>query len=219
MRKRVTFSVDGTLLKRLDQLVDGIRIRNRSHALEIVLEKLLGADVFILVSNKSEVESAQKRARWLKDSGFNPIFVAPAGIITGESITDPRQGTAAAIFVLQQRIRHTFIVVYDNCPQLDIHDMLRFHHQQGGIATMAVTSAQHPKKFGVVKMRGVQVTDFVEKPKEAESYLVSAGVFIFEPGVFNYIHSSAKSLEQDVLNKLATNQLLNGYLSEEMING
>ena len=218
MRQRVTFSIEGSLLKRLDQLVDGIQIRNRSHALEVVLEKLLGADVFILVNSKKELQDAKERAQWAKDQGFNPVFVAPAGVMAGECIVDPGKGTAAAIRILQPRTKHVFVVIYSDAPKIDVHDMLRFHHRQGGIATLAVTSTTDPKNFGVVKMRGVNVTEFVEKPKKAESYLVSAGIFIFDPEIFKYIAPDANSLEHNVLNNLAQNGLLNGYLFEGLLN-
>jgi NDP-sugar pyrophosphorylase family protein len=217
MRERVTFSIESSLLKRLDQLVDGIRVRNRSHALEIVLERLLGADVFLFVGSKSEMERAEDTLKWVQEQGFTAIVVAPPGVTRGEFIADPGQGTAAALLALQGRVKNTFIIIYADSPKMEIQDMLRFHHSQGGIATLAVTSAKEPKKFGVVKLKGVKIREFVEKPATAHSYLVSSGIFIFEPEVFQYIPPDSKSLEQDVMDMLSKNGLLNGYVFEGLM--
>ena len=217
MRERVTFSIESSLLKRLDQLVDGIRIRNRSHALEIVLEKLLGADVFIFVKDKKQMEDAQKTIAWVKEQGLVPLIVSPPGVASGEFIADPGQGTGAALLSLQGRVKNTFVIVYADAPKVELHDILRFHHNQGGIATLAVTSAKEPKRFGVVKLKGVKVTEFVEKPETAQSYLVSAGIFVFEPEVFQYIPPKSRSLERDSLDILSKNGLLNGYVFEGLM--
>jgi NDP-sugar pyrophosphorylase family protein len=217
MRERVTFSIESSLLKRLDQLVDGIRVRNRSHALEIVLERLLGADVFIFIGDKKQVPTAEKTVKWIKEQGFSVVVVSPPGTTKGEFIADPGQGTAAAMLALQGRVKNTFVIAYADAPKLEIQDMLRFHHNQGGIATLAVTSAKEPKKFGVVKLKGVKVREFVEKPETAQSYLASAGIFIFEPEVFQYIPQKSKSLEKDVLDMLSKNGLLNGYVFEGLM--
>ena len=217
MRERVTFSIESSLLKRLDQLVDGIRIRNRSHALEIVLEKLLGADIFIFVGEKSQMRDAEETLSWIKEQGFNATIVSPPGVTSGEFIADPGKGTSAAILTLQGRVKNTFIIVYADAPKIELHDMLRFHHNQGGLATLAVTSAKEPKRYGVVKLQGVRVREFVEKPKTAQSYLVSAGIFIFEPELFPYIPPESKSLERDVLDILSKNGLLNGYVFEGLL--
>ena len=216
MRERVTFSIESSLLKRLDQLVDGIRVRNRSHALEIVLERLLGADVFLFVGDKQQAKDAEATISWVKEQGFNVTMVAPLGITKGEFIADPGQGTAAALLALQGRVKNTFVIIYSDAPKIEIQDMLRFHHNQGGISTLAVTSAKEPKRYGVVNLKGVKVKEFVEKPETTKSYLVSAGIFIFEPEVFQYIPQDSKSLERDALDLLSKNGLLNGYVFEGM---
>jgi len=217
MRERVTFSVESSLLKRLDQLVDGIRIRNRSHALEVVLEKLLGADVFVFVKDKKQMPDAEKTMLWIRDQGFRSVVVSPPGVASGEFVPDSGQGTASALLSLQSRVKNTFIVVYADAPKLELHDLLRFHHNQGGTATLAVTSAKDPRQFGVVQLKGVKVSEFVEKPETTESYLVSAGIFIFEPDVFKYVPPKSKSLERDALNILSKNGLLNGYVFEGIL--
>lgn len=42
MKERVTLTLDSSLLKRIDQKVDGSQIKNRSHAVELLLLKSLG---------------------------------------------------------------------------------------------------------------------------------------------------------------------------------
>ena len=44
MKEKIAFSIDSSLLKKVDSTVDGVRVKSRSHALEMLIRKALGED-------------------------------------------------------------------------------------------------------------------------------------------------------------------------------
>lgn len=124
------------------------------------------------------------------------------------------EGRANAIKLAKNYFDKTFLVWYgDTLCKLDLPGMIHAHNDSKSVATIALTTVSNPLNYGVVKMRGSRITDFVEKPhdKVAESFLVSSGIFLAEPEIFRYINSEMKSLESDLFPKLAKKNLLIGY--------
>ncbi len=129
-------------------------------------------------------------------------------------ISEGPKGRAMAIKDAKNFFDKTFLVWYgDTLCKFDLLDMIRVHKDSKAMATIALTTVSNPLDYGVVKIRGNRIIDFVEKPKIhiAESYLVSAGIFLAEPEIFNNINSKMKSLELDSFPKLAKKNLLVGY--------
>ena len=110
-------------------------------------------------------------------------------------------------------VTDSFLVVYgDTISSLDILDILEHHRKNQSLATVALTSVSNPKDYGVLKIDGNRITSFREKPSDKiESYLVSAGVFVFEPRIFNYLSKGMKSIEKDLFPKLVEKGVLSGY--------
>jgi NDP-sugar pyrophosphorylase family protein len=82
----------------------------------------------------------------------------------------------------------TFLVSNgDVLTTLDINQFFNFHHQHGGICTIAMHERQVKIDLGVIERNhdDYQVTDYIEKP--TLDYCVSMGLYIFEPEVLNYI--------------------------------
>ncbi len=81
----------------------------------------------------------------------------------------------------------TFMVTNgDVLTTLDFEELYRFHKDRGGIATIAAHCRQVKIDYGVIKMNGgSEVLGYDEKP--VIDYLVSMGVYIFEPDVLKYI--------------------------------
>lgn len=44
MKEKIAFSIESSLLKKVDSTVDGVRIKSRSHALEMLIRKALGEE-------------------------------------------------------------------------------------------------------------------------------------------------------------------------------
>ncbi|HOQ69252.1 MAG TPA: sugar phosphate nucleotidyltransferase [Anaerolineaceae bacterium] len=84
-------------------------------------------------------------------------------------------------------LTRTFLVTNgDVLTDLDIAELIAYHQQQGGIATIATHKRKVTINLGVVNVdKDNTVTDYLEKPDF--NYLVSMGLYVFEPPVLNYI--------------------------------
>jgi len=122
-------------------------------------------------------------------------------------------GTIEPIMKMKNYFRDTFVVVSgDSLCSLNLNEMLAFHQANKSIATIALTTVNNPKDYGVAMLQGKKITEFIEKPKkEAGSYLINTGYYIFEPEVFKYISRKMKNIEKDLFPKLAEKGLLAGY--------
>ena len=62
MKERVTLTIDEDVLKRVDSTVDGSTVKNRSHAVEMLISQALAGNsvtkAVVLAAGKSEVLSS-----------------------------------------------------------------------------------------------------------------------------------------------------------------
>jgi NDP-sugar pyrophosphorylase family protein len=94
---------------------------------------------------------------------------------------------------------------------LDLKELLKFHREQKGIATIAMHHRQVKINLGVIEMNGgFEISGYVEKP--SMDYMVSMGIYIFEPRVLRYIEPNRYLDFPDlVLKLLAANEKVYGY--------
>jgi glucose-1-phosphate cytidylyltransferase len=103
----------------------------------------------------------------------------------------------------------TFMVTYgDGLADIDIQDLVEFHHRHGRLATV---TAVHPfSRFGILHLDERQaVLGFSEKPKIEE--WVSGGFFVFNRKVLDYLDGDDCILEQQPLERLASEGQLMAY--------
>ena len=96
-------------------------------------------------------------------------------------------GTAGPL-ALVPNLDKTFMVSNgDVLTLLDFNDFINFHHQQGGICSIALHKHKVHIDLGVVEQNNgaYVITGYIEKP--TLDYRVSMGVYIFEPRVLDYI--------------------------------
>ncbi|MCX8189848.1 MAG: sugar phosphate nucleotidyltransferase [Candidatus Diapherotrites archaeon] len=122
-------------------------------------------------------------------------------------------GTVRPLLMAKDYIRESFLLAYgDTICRVDLGSMYAFHKDHSSIMTIALTSVDEPKKYGVAVMEGPKIRNFVEKPKsKVESYLVNSGYFIIEPTIFSYIQPTDKSIERDILPRLSRQGIVYGY--------
>jgi len=124
-------------------------------------------------------------------------------------------GTAGALRAARGHFKDTFLLIYgDVLADLNLRDFVDFHSSHNGIVTTAVTTVADPSGFGVVRLHGPQIVDYVEKPDEGtqRSHIVSAGIHVMEPEIFAELpNRSPASLERDVFPRLARKNKLVGY--------
>src|SRR5438552_18647424 len=102
----------------------------------------------------------------------------------------------------------------DCVADLDIPKVLDFHRSHGRLAT--VTTVRPMSRFGAVHLdQTSEVIRFAEKP-QSEGW-VSAGFFVFERGVFDYLGSDDCILEREPLERLSADKILMAYRHEGFI--
>ncbi len=95
-------------------------------------------------------------------------------------------GTAGPI-ALVDGLNDTFLVSNgDVLTTLNLHDLIEFHREQKAIATIAAHHRQSKIDLGVIQKDGdYRITGYIEKP--VYDFMVSMGIYVFEPAVLNYI--------------------------------
>jgi len=95
-------------------------------------------------------------------------------------------GTAGPLALIDS-LNETFLVCNgDVLTTLNIQDLITFHKQNHGVATIASHLRQVHIDLGVIEMNGDHtIVGYQEKP--TIEYLVSMGIYIFEPAVLRYI--------------------------------
>jgi NDP-sugar pyrophosphorylase family protein len=107
----------------------------------------------------------------------------------------------------------TFLVTNgDVLTDLVFADLIAYHKQQGGIATIATHKRKVDINLGVVEMnRKKQVIGYLEKP--SFNYLVSMGLYVFEPRIVEYIPKDEYLDFPDLVKKLIeAGEQVNGYV-------
>lgn len=106
----------------------------------------------------------------------------------------------------------TFMVTYgDGVADIDIKALVEYHRQHGRLATVTVV---HPfSRFGILRLNdNSAVLSFAEKPQMEE--WISAGFFVFNRQVFDYLQGDDCVLEREPLERLAREGELMAYKHE-----
>lgn len=252
-RTRLTITLRPEIIRALDELIDGEKIRNRSHAIEYWLTEALMpkvTKVLILAGGEGvsfrpltyELPKAlipikgkpllEHTINSLKKYGFNDVVISLGHL--GNKIRDyfgdgskfsvkisyleqskKNSGTIQPVreakSVLNDR---TFLLVYgDVLAEIDLGDMLEYHHNHKGVMTMALASVDEPLGWGVASLQGDRINSYVEKPKNniTTSHLVNAGIYICEPEIFDLLNTKIDKLEGGLLPELSARKQLVGY--------
>jgi len=115
-------------------------------------------------------------------------------------------GTAGAIKLAEKFLScsSNFVVMNgDSFLELDLPRMIRFHEEQGGLATIAVHRVPDAARYGTVLVdSNHKVGRFSEKTGIAEPGLINGGVYVFDREIFRHIPDGPCSLEKDVLPRM-----------------
>lgn len=94
-------------------------------------------------------------------------------------------GTAGSLRNLKTNRHPVLVTNGDILANVSYGDMVRYHTSRKVSATMAVKAHLHTNPFGVVEVKGFGICGFKEKPVSV-SY-INAGIYVFEPSVFQGI--------------------------------
>jgi len=124
-------------------------------------------------------------------------------------------GTGGPLRLAQDMLTDSFIVSNgDELKCINIPRMYRLHKRKKALVTIALTSVNDPSQYGVARLDGSRIIEFVEKPKksEAPSNLINSGFYIIEPEVIEMIPKGKFCmLEKEIFPKLAREGRLRGF--------
>ncbi len=253
MKERVTLTIDKRILEKVDGIVDGLSVRNRSHAIELILSRYMNfrelKTALILCGGKGtrlrpityEIPKAlvpvhgkpliEHLFDLLKKYGVNDIVLS-VGHMKEKIISEKDSwsrlglnisfveegkplGTGGPLRLARNRLTKTFIVSNgDELKNINVIDMYESHKKNRALATIALTTVKDPSRYGVARLEGNRIIEFVEKPRKdkAPSNLINAGFYLLEPEVIDRIPKKGFSmLEKDVFPELAKKGRLFGF--------
>jgi len=251
MKERVTLTIESGILKQVDKRVNGTTVKNRSHAVELILREAMGTNTLrkgvILAGGKGtrlkpitdEIPKPllpvhgkpilQYGIELFKKFGINEIILSIGykgsqikeyfgdGSRFGVTIyyveeTEPL-GTAGPLNLARKYLTEPFVMCNaDELKDIDLSDMYIFHKDKKAMATIALTTVPDPSNYGVAKMQGDRIVEFIEKPVSPPSNLINAGLYILDPEVLKYIPKKGFAMvEKDVFPKIAAEGKLFGY--------
>ncbi|MBU4220451.1 MAG: NTP transferase domain-containing protein, partial [Euryarchaeota archaeon] len=136
-----------------------------------------------------------------------------------EYIEQQRQnGTADAIAVARNSITERFLVTNGDVIA-GIPDIKNILNARGEVV-IAAKKVASPEEYGILYVKGNSVEKIVEKPKNPLSDLANAGIYVFEPSIFDAIsgtgHSTRGEYEiTDSIQRLIDSGKSSAYVSLE----
>src|SRR3989338_7819287 len=151
-RVRLTISVNAKVINAIDSIIDGVRIRNRSHAIETLLAEglnILTLKTAVILAGGKEagkrIPAIESALDLLKKNGINNVKIAVGylgdqikehfsdGSTYGLNIEyiEGGQGTGGALIPLKNQLKSLFVVLNliepINC---DLRSLIKFHNEQ-----------------------------------------------------------------------------------------
>ena len=167
--------------------------------------------------------------RQLKSHGFNEILMAVGhlaelimaffndGSKYGMKIEYLREdqplGTAGPLASMKKELSETFLMMNgDVLTTLNYSDLVNQHKRERAIATIALKKRAIKVDFGVPEVDSSNnIIGYTEKP--IIDYLVSMGVYVFEPRVLKYIRPNEYLDFPDLIQNLISNgETVKGYV-------
>ncbi len=97
-----------------------------------------------------------------------------------------RLGTAGALSLLDPAPQLPLIVMNgDLLTKINFQHLLDFHSGHNAVATMCVREYEQQIPYGMVSVDGHRLVGIKEKP--AQKFFVNAGIYVLNPGAFEYL--------------------------------
>ncbi len=133
-------------------------------------------------------------------------------------VTEPDPlGTGGAVANAARAVGETFLVCNgDILTDLDVTGLVAAHRAAGAVATIALTSVEDARPFGLVELDARRrVLAFREKPADPVPGLVNAGTYVLEPDALRDVATGRPtSIERDVFPRLiASGRMVLGFPS------
>ncbi len=167
----------------------------------------------------------------LVEHGFNEIIMAVGHlaelIITffgdgskyGVRIKYSREnkplGTIGPLALIKEDLNDTFLMMNgDVLTSLDYSKLVKYHRNNNTIATIALTKRSVKIDFGVTEVDSKgNIIKWIEKP--SIDYLVSMGIYVFEPEILEYVKPNEYMDLPDLIKQLIVDGKVKGYISND----
>ncbi|MBI2660079.1 nucleotidyltransferase family protein [Candidatus Woesearchaeota archaeon] len=239
-KAKIAISVDNSLLRLVDSKVDGSVIRSRSQAIEYFLKKglqeqsvsvavllLKGEHQSIALKNIKDASLIKQQIEFFSKYGIKTIYIVTQHTknmnsllneisdskINVEIIEKQSKGNADALKAIRDKVNNSFVVMSgDTYNSFDLFKMIKKHAESEKLATMGLMTREKTSSYGTAILDGDLVVDFREKPKHYSTNIVNAGIYIFNPEIFELFEDSV-SLEKDLFPKIARMKQLVGFFT------
>lgn len=104
-----------------------------------------------------------------------------------------QNGTADAISFTESE--ETFVVINGDvyCDSPSLIDTIDRHHEKNAVCTMGVYEVDDVSSYGMIQVKDGRVKELDEKPDETSSQLINAGIYVFEPEIYQAIEDTPLS--------------------------
>ena len=109
-------------------------------------------------------------------------------------------GTAGSLGLMEVPQETTLVINGDILTQVNFQAMHAFHCAQGADLTVAVRQYDVQVPFGVIECEGSAVRRLREKP--VLNFFVNAGIYLLEPGVYQYLVTGQRMDMTDLIQVL-----------------
>lgn len=240
-KTKIAISIDKELLDSITSKMDSSFLRSRSQAIEFFLRKglqevsidtavvLIKGTQFNLLSNNFKGKPLIRHQMDLFiENGIKNVMISTQNNNYINKIEDEiknlrinvkininnAKGNAEALFNLKDSLGQNFVAISgDVSNNFELKKMIMKHLNSEKLATIGLMSVNKPREYGNAVLDGDNVIEFSEKPKEVRSNIANAGIYIFKKEVFELFNEQTKSLETDLLPKLAKIKQLMGYFT------
>ncbi len=237
-KRKIAIAINPALLGVVDSKIDGSYLRSRSQAIEHYLlkglhEESISFAVVMLspahhrlalkrINNKTLLEN---QVEFLGRHGIRQVVVLTASspLIKKLMLIQPllsikteikivnKKGNARALLSLRESLPPSFILFSgDILADFNIEAMENSHFSSHSPVTMGLITSSTPKKYGSVLIEGSSIVKFEEKPKEARSHVINAGIYLFQREALDMIGNKT-SIEFELLPVLAGRGMINGF--------
>lgn len=195
-RERITISIKKKLLGSIDDTIDGVHVRNRSHAIETLASKALDLSeakyAVILIGGDNALKTlpmVENNLIQLSKNGFEKVYIAVGYL--GNKIKEKLgngekyeleleyleggEGTGGALLPLKKVFKNTFLVYNfsDRSDSLSLDTLFDFHKKHKSIVTIVTANIDDMN-----------------------------GIYVMEPETFDYIAKGFSMLETDIFSKI-----------------
>ena len=239
-KSKIAISVDASILKLVDSIVDGSVIRSRSQAIEYFLKKglqeqsvsiavllLKGEHQLVALKEVNGASLIKQQINFFSKNVIKTIYIITQHTknmnlllneisdakINVEIIERQSRGNADALKAVKEKVGSSFIVMSgDTYNNFDLLKMIKKHLDSEKLATMGLMTREKASSYGTAILDGDLIVDFQEKPRHYSTNIVNAGIYIFKPEIFE-LFNNVDSLEKDLFPKIARMKQLVGFFN------